>query len=285
MGHLLKENARGCGVEHTPGMRSISWESGQETHTERSQIKNNDREFAIFRVAKLENGTLFLAEGVWMGKSKREQQKAWKKQILEVQTWRQVSGPAGAVMCETRVLGMNLPQWHTLLFEGQVAVDMRVVCPQDEKQNASETSQDGPLEKLGSEARVWRVEGRSAAGANPSYAAKEDQRSVDGQAPKYDEESGRERRTGGENMIPHWMVGREEEEVLRLDLCASWREVRNQLPEGMEQVGATGHDVERRPDGAKRNYVAPTERRHLEETLFVGPQVGFGKTRRLEHVS
>ena len=42
-------------------------------------------------------------------------------------------GPAGAVMCETRDLGIKWPQWHTLLFEGQVAVDVSVVCPQDVK--------------------------------------------------------------------------------------------------------------------------------------------------------
>ena len=36
-------------------------------------------------------------------------------------------------MCEARDLGIKLPQWHTLMFEGQVAVDMRVVCHQDVK--------------------------------------------------------------------------------------------------------------------------------------------------------
>ena len=34
-------------------------------------------------------------------------------------------------MCETLDLGIKWPQWHTLLFEGQVVVDMRVVWPQD----------------------------------------------------------------------------------------------------------------------------------------------------------
>ena len=28
-------------------------------------------------------------------------------------------------------LGTKWPQWHTLMFEVQVALDMRVVCPQD----------------------------------------------------------------------------------------------------------------------------------------------------------
>ena len=36
-------------------------------------------------------------------------------------------------MSETRDLDIKWPQWHTLLFEGQVAVDMRVVCPRDVK--------------------------------------------------------------------------------------------------------------------------------------------------------
>ena len=76
--------------------------------------------------------TLAWAERSGWGNGK-EQQKAWRKQIFEVQTWRQVTGAAGAFVCETRDLGIKWSQWHTLLFERQVAVDMRVVCPQDVK--------------------------------------------------------------------------------------------------------------------------------------------------------
>ena len=36
-------------------------------------------------------------------------------------------------MCETRDLGTTWSQWHTLMFEEQEAVDMRVICPQDVK--------------------------------------------------------------------------------------------------------------------------------------------------------
>ena len=36
-------------------------------------------------------------------------------------------------MCETRDLGIERPQWRSLLFKEQVAVDMRVICPQDVK--------------------------------------------------------------------------------------------------------------------------------------------------------
>ena len=34
-------------------------------------------------------------------------------------------------MCENRDLGTKWPQWHNLMFQEQVAVDMRVVCPRD----------------------------------------------------------------------------------------------------------------------------------------------------------
>ena len=40
--------------------------------------------------------------------SYREQKEAWMRQIREVQTWKQVRGPAGAVMCETRDLGTKM---------------------------------------------------------------------------------------------------------------------------------------------------------------------------------
>ena len=42
-------------------------------------------------------------------------------------------GLADADMCETRDLRIKWPQWHTFMFQGQVGVDMRVVCPQDVK--------------------------------------------------------------------------------------------------------------------------------------------------------
>ena len=55
------------------------------------------------------------------------------RQIFEVQTWGQVRGFAGAVLCETRDFGHQMATMHTLIFEGQVAVDMRYVCPKDAK--------------------------------------------------------------------------------------------------------------------------------------------------------
>ena len=41
------------------------------------------------------------------------------RQIHEVQTWKEVRGP-GAVMCETRDLGIRWPQWHTLMFSDEI---------------------------------------------------------------------------------------------------------------------------------------------------------------------
>ena len=69
------------------------------------------------------------AEGVCIGKRRTESKSAWRQQIFEVQTLRQVRGLAGAAMCETRDLGVKWLQWHTLSSEGQVQVDMIYVCP------------------------------------------------------------------------------------------------------------------------------------------------------------
>ena len=63
--------------------------------------------------------TQFWAEGVWTGKWSHVQKEAWMRQIREVQTWKQVRGPAGAVMCETRDLNFRWPQWHTLMFNDE----------------------------------------------------------------------------------------------------------------------------------------------------------------------
>ena len=45
--------------------------------------------------------THYWAERIWTGKWHLEQREAWMKQVQEVQMWRQVRGPAGAVMCRT----------------------------------------------------------------------------------------------------------------------------------------------------------------------------------------
>ena len=75
--------------------------------------------------------TQYWAEGVWTGKWSHEQKEAWMRQIREVQTWKQVRGPAGAVMCETRDLGIKWPYWHTLIFSDETRIDMRLVCTKD----------------------------------------------------------------------------------------------------------------------------------------------------------
>ena len=51
--------------------------------------------------------TQYWAEGAWTGKWRHEQKEAWMRQVREVQTWKQVREPAGAVMCETRDLGIK----------------------------------------------------------------------------------------------------------------------------------------------------------------------------------
>ena len=77
--------------------------------------------------------TQYWAEGVWIAKWCREHKEAWIRQSREVQTWKQVRGLAGAVLCDTRDLGKKWPHWHTLIFSDDTKIDMRFVCPKDVK--------------------------------------------------------------------------------------------------------------------------------------------------------
>ena len=69
--------------------------------------------------------TQYWAEGAWTGKWHHEEKEAWMRQIQEVPMWKQVRGPAGAVMCETRDLCIKWPHWHTLVFSDETRLDMR----------------------------------------------------------------------------------------------------------------------------------------------------------------
>ena len=72
--------------------------------------------------------TQYWAEGVWTGKWHHEQREAWMRQIQEVQMWRHLRGPAGAVICETHDLGFKWPHWHTLVFSDETRIDMPNRC-------------------------------------------------------------------------------------------------------------------------------------------------------------
>ena len=73
----------------------------------------------------------YWAGGVWSGKWSHDQKEAWMRQIREVQTWKQLGGPAEAVMCETRDLGMTWPYWQTLVFSNEITIEVRHACPKD----------------------------------------------------------------------------------------------------------------------------------------------------------
>ena len=69
-----------------------------------------------------------------------------EEQISAVQTWRQVRGFAGAVVIEKCDFVIK---WYTFLFERQVALDMRVVCPQDvQKMLLKQAMIDCPLKEI-----------------------------------------------------------------------------------------------------------------------------------------
>ena len=56
-----------------------------------------------------------------MGRWKKRQNKAWRKQLFEVQSRRQARGLAGAAMCETRDFGHQpAAAAHPLIFGEKV---------------------------------------------------------------------------------------------------------------------------------------------------------------------
>ena len=73
------------------------------------------------------------AEAVQMERWDEDLEKCWRKQVWKTASWKQVRGPAGAVVCATRDSGIGFPSWHALLFEEGVIVDVKAVCPQDVK--------------------------------------------------------------------------------------------------------------------------------------------------------
>ena len=95
--------------------------------------------------------TQYWAEGIWTGKWHHERKEAWVRQIQEVQVRRQVRGPTGAVMCETRDLGIKWPHWHTLIFSDETRIDMICVCPFDVEKMPGP---DQCMEDVGSKARA-----------------------------------------------------------------------------------------------------------------------------------
>ena len=78
-------------------------------------------------------------------------------------------------MHETRDLGIQWPQWHTLLFEGHVAVDMGVVYPQDVKKMLLKQARMICWRRWAAKHKCEELKKRSVAGAKPSHVVRKDQ--------------------------------------------------------------------------------------------------------------
>ena len=63
-------------------------------------------------------------------------------------------------------------RWHTLLFEGQVVVNMRMVCPQDVKQMLLKQARMVYWKKWAAKHEHEGAERRSMVRSVPNYAAK-----------------------------------------------------------------------------------------------------------------
>ena len=119
------------------------------------------------------------------------------------------------------------------------------------------------------------------AGANQSYA-KADQRSVDRQAPKCDEEA-----VEGDWMLKRlYDIGWSDEKTCRrcnreegtekhrLYHCPCWKEVRNQTPEELERR-TMGKNLKERSEVARRNHFVPCDGRSMGEKPSDSAKVGI----------
>ena len=61
-------------------------------------------------------GPALLGGSLWMGRWRREQQRAWRKQIFEAQRWKQVLG-LELTCVKFVILAFTWPRWQTLQFE------------------------------------------------------------------------------------------------------------------------------------------------------------------------
>ena len=79
-------------------------------------------------------------------------------------------------MNETRDLGHQVAAVAPFCcLKGKWRWDMRSGLPAGREEDASEASQDGPLEKMCSQSTSVRVEREILAGADPSFVAKRNQ--------------------------------------------------------------------------------------------------------------
>ena len=94
--------------------------------------------------------TQYCAEGVWTGKWNHEHREAWMKKVREVLTWRQVRGPAGAVMCQTRDFGYQVAASARLDIRRRQKNRHGISVPKRCKEHAVAAGQSRLLEKVGS---------------------------------------------------------------------------------------------------------------------------------------
>ena len=127
-----------------------------------------------------------------------EEKDASMNQVFEVQMWRQVRGPAGAVMCETRDLGIKWPHRHTLIFEVDRRVDMRCVSPKDVKKILVQHARSVYWKKWAAKHEHEELKEGNLAGAGSGIAVEETKRRVVRKASTCGQKIGFGRRLGAE---------------------------------------------------------------------------------------
>ena len=190
----------------------------------------------------------------------------WIRQIQEAQKWRHLRGLAGAVVCETRDLGIKWLCWHPLVFSNEITIDMRYVCPKVVKKMLVQTARSVYWKKWA--AKHEREELKEGVWLEPAFAFlrkkvrenwTEKQRNV---ARKIFLEGGWTQKRVfdiGCSDDSECQACQMEEGTDRIDHCSEWPRSAAGDNRGLQEMGAKGEDVEERVEMAKRHRRASSQ--------------------------
>ena len=86
--------------------------------------------------------TCFGQQTVWTGPWSDDVREAWRRQVWEATLWTKVRGPAGALLCEMRDLGITVPSLKVLRVSDNSMVSKKDTCTGDIKKTLMRHAKD-----------------------------------------------------------------------------------------------------------------------------------------------
>ena len=144
----LHEDGKGSGTRKslgisTPGYGTNTKEKCEDMWPAQQGRNLQSRSHSTWRstISKLSTPTCFWAQAVWTSKWEDDMRDVWKRQVWEATSWTKVRGPAGAVLCEMKDLGITAPSWQVLRLGGRM-ISVKDTCPEDINQTLTRHAND-----------------------------------------------------------------------------------------------------------------------------------------------